>query len=226
MTRATVRLFEAWYSGDEDLNDLALLSGSKNRAVFVDRTSLDEVIIEGTNLDYAHGILKSGVVEKFTRADANGDKFMSIEDFKVDARFLLGDTFFEQFGEISGRAVSGNVRAIGTNLADTMGRPGAKSEILIGRGGDDSLAGGLGRDILTGGAGNDNFAFVASYGNDVITDFDATGGVGFQDLINGTFADVDHIVKSGKNTILDFGGGDTLTLLNVKPSQIDDTDFV
>jgi hypothetical protein len=225
MTRATIRLFEAFYTGDEDLNDFALMSGTKTRAVFVDRTSLDEVIVEGKNLDYSRGILKSGIVEKFTRADSSGDKFLSVENFKVDARFLLGDTFFEQFGEITSRAVRGNLRAIGTNLDDAIG-PGNKNEILIGRGGDDRLAGGLGRDILTGGTGNDTFVFVASYANDVITDFDATGGVGFQDLIDGAFADLEAIVKSGKDTVIDFGGGDTLTLLNVKPREIDATDFL
>ena len=63
-------------------------------------------------------------------------------------------------------------------------------------------------------------------GRDVVKDFDAEGGSGFQDFIDGSFADVDSITQSGKNTIVDFGNGDVFTLRNVKADDIDASDFI
>jgi len=69
--------------------------------------------------------------------------------------------------------------AVGNDTLDG----GVGNDTVDGGAGDDRLIGGLGNDSLTGGTGNDVFVFHASFGNDVITDFDAnpTGG---QDLID------------------------------------------
>ncbi|UVC12544.1 hypothetical protein IHQ71_30400 (plasmid) [Rhizobium sp. TH2] len=225
MARVTVRLFESMYTGDMDTDDVYLATGRKTKAVFIDKTSGDKVIFEGEKLDYSHGIFESGILEKITVVDANGDTFNIIEDFKVDARFLSGTTFAEQLFDMNPRLLSGNLKGIGTNVEDAI-QTSVGNDIILGRGGDDSLDGKAGSDILSGGQGNDTFIFAAGYGKDTIRDFDADGGVGFQDLISATFGDVDEIVKSGKNTIIDFGGGDTLTLLNINPTKIDVTDFV
>lgn len=90
-------------------------------------------------------------------------------------------------------------------------------------GGDDFIAGYTGKDRLTGGGGNDVFIFGGGYGQDVVTDFDADGGKGHQDLI---WALGDYkIVKDGHNTIIDFDNGETLTLLHVERNHISGDDF-
>ena len=49
--------------------------------------------------------------------------------------------------------------------------------------GNDTLDGGAGNDTLIGGAGNDVFKFLAGFGQDTITDFDANPAGG-QDLMD------------------------------------------
>ena len=101
------------------------------------------------------------------------------------------------------------------------------NDILEGRGGADTLSGGIGKDILVGGVGFDTFVFTTDFGRDVITDFNADGGPGAQDHIQATFPGAEDVHKSGKHdTVVDFGSGDTLTLLNVKPSHLDASDFI
>ena len=70
------------------------------------------------------------------------------------------------------------------------------------------------------------FFFKRGYSNDVITDFDAKGGEGNQDFIEimaGTKFDIE---KDGRNTVVDFGKGSTITLLDVRASQVTDADFM
>jgi hypothetical protein len=86
-----------------------------------------------------------------------------------------------------------------------------------------------GNDRITGGGGSDVFLFQSGTGTtfndgrDIITDFDANGGGSDQDYL--FWDDVVDIRKSGKNTVVEYGDGDTVTLLDVKRSQIDVDDF-
>lgn len=96
---------------------------------------------------------------------------------------------------------------------------GNRNDILDGEGGQDRLDGGSGNDTLTGGTGIDTFVF--GEGRDKITDFkddidtielDAALWVGtltVQEVLDtfGTNADAD--------VVLDFGGGNILTIRNV-----------
>lgn len=49
-------------------------------------------------------------------------------------------------------------------------------DVLFGNGGADRLSGGTGNDALNGGQGDDSYAFDRGYGQDVISDADATVG--------------------------------------------------
>jgi Ca2+-binding RTX toxin-like protein len=131
----------------------------------------------------------------------------------------------DQIQEIVARAIMGNVKAVGSNVADNL-QTCDDNDPLLCRGGDDTLSGARGKDVMVGGAGSDIFVFCNGFGKDVIRDFDADGGAGLQDFIDATFPGAVAVSKSGKNTIIDLGSGDTLTLLNVLPSQIDSSDFV
>jgi len=118
-----------------------------------------------------------------------------------------------------------------SDLGDTLAG-GAGNDRLFGGAGPDSLDGGSGADFLNGGAGDDRFIYAPGYGADVIFGFAA--GPGTEDKINlaafktiSTFADVlAHAAQAGSDTVIDFGGGDTLTLRNVTRGSLAADDFI
>lgn len=226
MARATYKVFPGIYEpGKMALSDGALTSGTSGKAVFTDFDSGDKIIIEGKGLKYDDGLLQDGTVSKISVVDANGEKYQIFEDFKFNVQLLSGDNLIDQLNDLSGSIVSGNIKVIGGNGADRLvSRMG--NDIVFGRGGDDVLSGEGGRDILIGGSGNDEFVFDDNFGKDTIRDFDANGGDGFQDHIYAEFDAVEAITRFGRNTVIDFGDGDTLTLLNIRPSEIDQSDFI
>ena len=69
------------------------------------------------------------------------------------------------------------------------------------------------------------FVFKAGDGHDVVRDFDASGGGNNQDYIGVESLNDFDIVKDGNNTVIEFESGDTLTLLDVRKSQVTDADF-
>jgi glucose/arabinose dehydrogenase len=103
---------------------------------------------------------------------------------------------------------------------------------LFGGGGNDVLDGGTGADFLNGGAGDDRFTYRPGDGADLIFGFAA--GAGSEDRINlSAFASVTsfgavlaHATQVGADTVIDFGGGDTLTLRNVVRGALSADDFV
>ncbi|UUX49740.1 hypothetical protein NUH88_20370 [Nisaea acidiphila] len=106
----------------------------------------------------------------------------------------------------------------------------AGSDSLFGDSGADYIAGGVDDDTLTGGGGADVFAFNTGDNADVITDFvagtdrldlDASFGITSQTALD-AIASAD---QSG-NTILDFGNGDTITLIGTNPSELSINDIV
>lgn len=99
---------------------------------------------------------------------------------------------------------------------------GGGKDTLSGGAGKDTLDGGAGRDLLNGGRGADTFVFSAGYGRDRLLGFDPgdgdmllldtalwTGTLTKRQLIR-TFAEVE-----GNKTVLDFGDGDVLSLMQV-----------
>ncbi len=93
--------------------------------------------------------------------------------------------------------------------------------------------GGAGDDTMTGGLGNDTFVFRFAQGSDTITDFAA--GVASGDVVRldnfGTAFDsfaelIAAATQIGADTVLDFGGGQTLTLQNVTLANLNAGDFI
>ena len=107
---------------------------------------------------------------------------------------------------------------------------GSGNDTITGNSAANVLTGGGGNDTLTGAAGDDTFVY--SSGADTITDFVAgAGGVDEIDLRAFTsihnLADVLALAtQSGANTIINFGGGNTLTLQNVTKTDLISGDFV
>jgi Ca2+-binding RTX toxin-like protein len=112
---------------------------------------------------------------------------------------------------------------------------GTGNDTLQGDTGQDVLEGGAGNDILTGGAhadtlsggdGLDTFVFTSGSGQDVVLDF--TVGEDILDIaknINGTSIETAADVAAtatqvGADTVIDLGGGNTITLQNVDVTDV------
>jgi Ca2+-binding RTX toxin-like protein len=126
---------------------------------------------------------------------------------------------------------SGDFTGVGNNTSNTLWG-GAGHDILSGGGSTDYLYGGAGDDELDGGSGNDFFVFLANFGNDRITGFDADAAGG-QDLLNvkalgitaTSFASAVSITAQGADTLVQIGG-DSIVLLGVDHTAIDASDFL
>jgi hypothetical protein len=109
---------------------------------------------------------------------------------------------------------------------------GDGSDWLNGRAGDDHLVGGNGSDALMGGAGDDLFIFADGHGADRVMDFTAGAGspdrLGLRDVT--AVSDLGELLaastQSGADTVLDFGGGDTITLVGVDRGALHADDFL
>ena len=109
---------------------------------------------------------------------------------------------------------------------------GAGNDRLFGGAGPDLLDGGTGADFLNGGAGDDRFIYRPGDSADVIFGFAA--GAGSEDRINlsafqniTSLADVLALATQvGSDTVINFGGGDALTLRNVLRASLSGDDFV
>ncbi|MDF0596976.1 Hint domain-containing protein [Psychromarinibacter halotolerans] len=111
---------------------------------------------------------------------------------------------------------------------------GEGDDIIDGGAGNDTLIGGEGSDTLTGGDGSDVYVLHSGSGADVITDFDTGDDDGdgiFNDQIDlGNLTDADGnpvnawdvtVTDDGKgNAVLNFPGGESLTLMGVDPAQM------
>ncbi|KZD09875.1 5'-nucleotidase C-terminal domain-containing protein [Oceanibaculum pacificum] len=134
---------------------------------------------------------------------------------------------------------TGETYVNGNRNGDTILGGTANEELHAGKGhdsvdggaGDDLIWGGLGRDTLTGGDGADTFFFEDTNNEDVVTDFEAGVDVlSFTANINGSgvasAADLlDLAVASGGNVVIDFGGGNSITLQGVALADLSVADF-
>jgi Ca2+-binding RTX toxin-like protein len=119
----------------------------------------------------------------------------------------------------------------GDDIIDATGYIPGMALFLDGGDGNDTLIGSRFNDNFTGGAGDDTVVYAPGGKADIITDFIADSNV---DKINlkafsnlHTFNDVMALASQvGTSTVLDFGGGDTLTLQHVTKSNLDAGDFL
>ena len=106
---------------------------------------------------------------------------------------------------------------------------GKGSDSITGNDANNTINGGLGTDTLTGGAGADTFVFRTGY-SDTIADFSLSQGDRIDVSGNGlvsTYADIARRASQvGSNTVIDFGGGSTLTLVNFSLGSLSASAFV
>jgi hypothetical protein len=91
--------------------------------------------------------------------------------------------------------------------------------------GVDYISGSNGNDILTGNGGSDTFAFMDSFGNDIITDFEDT--VDMLDFSQSSLAFEDITISQEKvGTKIKDAHGNRLTLKGVTSTDITEDDFI
>lgn len=213
----------------EELMTLEGEASTSETAKFYDGEQDTEIVFKGSGFSYDGGDIATGTIKKIQFLDGDGTKYAEATNLKADAATIMalmrGDSGI--VGMLL-ELLKGDDTVVGSGNYDYLLFGTGKGNDTI-EGGDDvdEIGGGLGKDILTGGGGNDFFEFFKGDGKDVITDFDAIGGEGHQDIILRTFdkkSDID-IIKSGDDTIIDFGGGSTLTLLDVDRKDVSMADF-
>ena len=191
--------------------------------------------------DNNNNLLRSGHADDLILGGGGAD---TLEGGAADDN-LLGEAGNDRVsggdGDDALRGNAGNDRVFGDDGNDTLiggggndvleGRNGA--DFMKGDGGVDYLIGGNGIDSMFGGAGDDVFIFSHDGANDYIGDW--SGGAGASDRIQlkgygaafDTFAEVfGAATQVGSRVIIDFGGGDTLTLLNTQLSDLHQDDFL
>jgi len=116
--------------------------------------------------------------------------------------------------------------------SDKAGNVGAKTvgSALIGTIGNNTLTSTAGRDLLIGAGGTDRFMFDSAFGQDIITDFAATGSA--HDIINfhsnavlNSFVNVLAHTTSTATGVLISDGTNTLILNNVSKTSLTSADF-
>ncbi|MBL0372843.1 hypothetical protein JJB09_12465 [Rhizobium sp. KVB221] len=188
------------------VDTLELVLESTTRGVYVDDDG-DKIIFNGSNLSFNGEVIVSGRLNGFKFVDSDGDTLISVTNGDWIAKAL--------YNALAGpNEIRGLLTASYASKDQFQGSD--KGDIIYGAGGNDRL---------TGGKGEDWFLFGHGDGRDVVTDFDAVGGTGKQDFVR-QFSNDFHMRRSGEDTIVDFGNGDTLILLDVKRSDVTLDDFM
>lgn len=212
---------------------LTRLNGDRDSVLYATQDqAANEILLKGSGFRYQDGELIKGTITSITFQNSDGDDYMVVSGLKLHAS-KLPSIASDQFDELLyNKAMAGDDTLIGTNLSQWL-RGGNGDDTLVGQGGHlDVLIGGEGNDRYTGGKGCDYFATGPGQGRDVVTDFKATKSDPsdwssqdyFTSTPGSTFGEWD-VRKRGNDTIIDFGHGDMLILLDVKARDIDMSDF-
>lgn len=112
---------------------------------------------------------------------------------------------------------------------------GLGNDYILGNGGNDIIYGQAGNDTMHGGAGDDTYAFTSGSGVDIILHFTGAGAAGGDVIqiasgINGgsittTEAALAAVTYTGGNAVLDLGGGNTVTIMNLAENSLIASDF-
>jgi Ca2+-binding RTX toxin-like protein len=201
-----------FYSGQ-----MALTLHSGTSASFIeDGHGSNLITLSGEDFAYESLDIVSGEVDTVTFADAHGKAIISFDKLHLHLSQLpdLNDSGSFDANAFTILALRGNDRIV-ASTGDDMIYSGGGDDIIFAGAGDDWISGGHGNDRMTGGKGADFFEAKIGGGHDVVTDFDAIGKDGSQDLLS-IDASSFWARKSGHDVVVHFGDqGDTVTLLNV-----------
>ncbi|MCV3766099.1 calcium-binding protein [Rhizobium sp. TRM95796] len=206
-------------------NKIGLERAKDSIVIYNDSDGGEKIKIMGSDLSVNKlGLITAGTVTDVTFSSKNTSPLLKVEDVDIDAKTFVGILKKQGVEAAYEFALNGNDVITGSLISDSIYGGGGKDTIKAGAG-VDHIEGGRGNDRLSGEAQSDHFIFNDGDGKDTITDFDAVGGALAQDYIDTDLTAL-TIKQSGANTIIDFGGGDTITLLGVKATDVDSSDFI
>ncbi len=146
--------------------------------------------------------MKNAAAKTIKLKDSRGDYTMSKTGLTLSSNFtgtMDAAQYLSTITTINGKSATKTVRITGNRQSNT----------ITGGKGADYLDGGVGHDTLTGGAGKDTFAYAASTGRDVVTDYSV------EDLLYVTGGTVSKTALANKNKDLVFTvGKGTVTMKN------------
>ncbi|MGE0180708.1 MAG: beta strand repeat-containing protein [Parvularculaceae bacterium] len=228
--KVTVRLWNQTATGDIATGDALtgfenVVGGSAGDAI-VGADTVANKLFGGAGDDTLFGLSGNDTIEGGTGADViNGG---------------AGTDYVSYSGASSGitvalwSGVGSKGDALGDKLADIEGVVGSSfNDGIVGSNNADVIFSGLGDDALYGKLGNDTFGFVKGYDKDTI--YDWSGGAGASDVIRligfgaafDTFAEVmAAATQVGAHTVIDFGGGDQIVLVNTLKTSLAADDFI
>jgi len=128
-------------------------------------------------------------------------------------------------------ALANAVHSFTAIASDSAGNIGSSSGVALrGTTGNDTLASTSGQDIFAGNGGTDTFVFGATFGKDVVADFQPKGAahdtLQFSNADFSSFASVlAHTAQFGANAVITLDANDSVTLQNVKVGSLQASDF-
>lgn len=171
----------------------------------------------------------------------DGKLVYSAENLGITGADLASGSIFKAFIASQHFVISGNDYnnvIVGADKSDVIkARDGDDTlsgisgrDKLFGDAGADILIGGENSDILVGGRGVDTFVFATGDSADLVADFVAKGkNHEFIDLTSvdavASFDDL-SMTQVRSAVRIDFGGDDSITLKDVKLSNLDESDFI
>jgi hypothetical protein len=166
----------------------------------------------GNYVSHVSALSKSGGAVSGTNSDLN-----------------LLETSFHQDLNGDGQ-IGASSAAVATQISSTDQVVATSGKTMVGTDRSDTLTSTTGNDIMVGKGGADTFVFASNFGNDVITDFIASGSshdtVQFSKSVFDSFADVlAHATQAGRDVVIAADHGDSLTLKNTKLAALDKGDF-
>lgn len=207
-----------------DESSLELTTERRGKAVYVDTSSHNKIVLEGTHFSYDGDRLVGGTIRSVTFEDHVGDSYAELTNADYKAVELQNALSKKGFEGLLDHAFGDDDLLIGSSGRDWLWG-GRGDDTIRGHPGNDVLDGDKGDDLLIGGGGSDLFVFNSHDGSDRIYKFDADGGARHQDYIGVDSMKHLSIHKSGADTVIEFDDGSSVTLLGVLRSHISDADF-
>ncbi len=199
--------------------------------------AVDNMLLGGAGNDAIHGRAGDDLLSGGSGADildgGDGSDTAVYSDSASGVTIDLANTIATG-GDADGDSLISIENVIGSVHADTLsGSDGANKlsggkgdDVLLGRGGDDRLDGGAGNDSLDGGNGNDTFVFTGNWAQDSILDFGEDDIIELDAAAHGKLdAVLAQAVQNGTDAILDFGDGNSITLVNTQIADVTQDSF-